>query len=62
MRNLFALGFAAALASQGGLHAAAEVGSKAPPVEPQEWLNTREKVSWSLLQGRVILVEKWATW
>ncbi len=41
---------------------AAEVGSKAPPVEPSKWLNNKGPVSWNDLKGRVILVEKWATW
>ena len=44
-----------------GLFAAASVGSKAPRLEPNEWLNTESRMSWSKLKGRVILVEKWAT-
>ena len=40
---------------------AADVGSKAPAVEPSKWLNTKADLSWSTLKGRVILVEKWAT-
>ena len=42
--------------------AAVEVGSTAPAVEPSEWLNTKGIVSWSALKGRLVLVEKWATW
>ena len=41
---------------------AAEVGSTAPTVEPKEWLNSPGSVSWHSLKGRLILVEKWATW
>lgn len=44
-----------------GLLAKATVGSKAPRLEPKEWLNTKGTMSWSQLKGRVILVEKWAT-
>lgn len=40
---------------------AASVGSKAPALEPSEWLNTKSSLSWSALQGRVVLIEKWAT-
>jgi hypothetical protein len=42
--------------------AAASIGSPAPAVEPSEWLNTKGPTSWKDLKGRVILVEKWATW
>ncbi len=38
------------------------VGSPAPAVEPTEWLNTRGTVSWKDMKGRLVLVEKWATW
>lgn len=41
---------------------AAEVGSKAPALKSTQWLNHKGKVSWSSLAGRVILIEKWATW
>jgi hypothetical protein len=41
---------------------ASEVGSPAPDIEPSEWLNTKTPLSWSQLAGRVILIEKWATW
>jgi len=34
----------------------------APPIEPKSWLNNKTPVSWKSLKGRVILVEKWATW
>jgi hypothetical protein len=48
-----------------GLCAAAravEVGSDAPDFEPSQWLNAKGNVSWKTLKGRVILLEKWATW
>ncbi len=62
MRMFFALALAAMLASQTGLSAAAAVGSPAPKLEPKQWLNSKDAVSWTQLKGRVILVEKWATW
>jgi len=40
----------------------AEVGSSAPALEPTEWLNHTGGLSWKDLKGRVVLVEKWATW
>jgi hypothetical protein len=42
-------------------HASA-VGSPAPAVEPTEWLNSPPGTSWQGLKGRLVLVEKWATW
>lgn len=44
-------------AAAGGL-----VGQKAPTVEPSEWINAKGAVNWQSLRGRLILVEKWATW
>ncbi len=41
---------------------AVNVGSPAPAVEPTEWLNAKKSVSWKGLKGRLVLVEKWATW
>lgn len=41
---------------------ASSVGSTAPALEPTEWFNTSGTVSWKNLKGRLILVEKWATW
>lgn len=54
---------AALLLTAGGssLSADVNVGSYAPPVKPREWLNSPHPVSWNSLQGRVILLEKWAT-
>ncbi len=39
-----------------------EVGTKAPPLKPEKWWNNKGPVSWSALAGRVLLIEKWATW
>ena len=54
--------FAALNLAAGGAALADQVGSKAPEVTPSKWMNTSTKVSWDSLKGRVILVEKWATW
>jgi hypothetical protein len=62
MSRKIGLTLAALLASQAEVSAAAAVGEKAPAVEPKEWLNSKEAVTWNQLKGRVILVEKWATW
>ena len=62
MRTVFALTFAAAVASQSGVLAGVGVGDPAAAVEPKEWLNTKETVSWAKLKGRVILLEKWGTY
>lgn len=35
---------------------------KAPELAPDYWLNTKKEISWSSLRGRVVLVERWATW
>lgn len=62
MSRSFGLALAALLASQAEISAAAAVGEKAPAVEPKEWLNSKDAITWSQLKGRVILIEKWATW
>ena len=38
------------------------VGDKAPEVAPERWFNGGSSLSWDKLKGRVILVERWATW
>jgi thiol-disulfide isomerase/thioredoxin len=35
---------------------------KAPPFQPDQWVNQTEPVSASAFEGRLVLVEKWATW
>lgn len=52
-----ALVLAAATSVQG-----AEVGKIAPELTPSKWLNTNMPVTWEGLVGRVVLIEKWATW
>lgn len=55
----------ASVLAAAGLCAAAravDVGSDAPEVEPSQWLNAKGNVSWKTLKGRVVLLEKWATW
>src|SRR5262245_60047644 len=42
--------------------AASAVGDKASSVEPSEWINGKGSTTWRSLKGRLILVEKWATW
>lgn len=51
---------AACLLMAGSLQAAI-VGSKAPTLEPTDWLNTKGNLTWDALKGRVVLIEKWAT-
>ncbi|MBI4583731.1 MAG: hypothetical protein HY717_06885 [Planctomycetes bacterium] len=53
---------AAFLGSLSGCSDAAALGSKAPALHPSKWLNSSGDLSWESLSGRVILVEKWATW
>jgi hypothetical protein len=54
---------AIALALLFGAGAAAPAfAEKAPSVEPSKWFNGKGEVSWDGLKGRLILVEKWATW
>lgn len=38
------------------------VGTKAPAIQPEQWFNNKGPLTWSDLQGRLILIEKWATW
>ena len=40
----------------------ASVGQKAPPLRPRMWMNNRAPVTARTLQGRLVLIEKWATW
>ncbi|MFQ5653394.1 MAG: hypothetical protein ACE5GW_01520 [Planctomycetota bacterium] len=63
-RPLVACSLLVAFLAAGGAQALAgsEVGDTAPAVEPQGWFNNKGPVSWAELKGRLILVEKWATW
>ncbi len=63
-RRLMMVPLAAALVAAMAVpaFAAAKVGEKAPVLEAGGWLNNKGPVSWERLQGKVILIEKWATW
>jgi hypothetical protein len=56
------LGIGVALVLAAGRAPAGEVGMPAPAVEPAEWLNASPSSTWAGLKGRLVLVEKWATW
>lgn len=62
MMHRFPLSLGVVLVLAGGRVPAGEVGMPAPAVEPTEWLNTSPSSTWAGLKGRLILVEKWATW
>ena len=63
MKLLTVSGLALLLAGLSGAPARASiVGSKAPELDPKEWINGKGNLSWASLKGRVILIEKWATW
>ncbi len=44
------------------LQAGSEVGDAAPPINAGGWINMDANTSWDSLAGKLILVEKWATW
>ncbi|MGQ9592387.1 MAG: redoxin domain-containing protein [Planctomycetota bacterium] len=46
----------------GRVASALEVGDAAVPVAPSEWINAPPGFAWNQLEGRLVLVEKWATW
>jgi len=50
--------FMASMVAPIGTFAAEE----APELKADFWLNTKKEISWSSLRGRVVLVERWATW
>lgn len=39
-----------------------EIGARAPEVEVSKWFNASGPMTWKELNGKVILLEKWATW
>lgn len=41
--------------------AGSDVGTPAPPIRPSHWVNNKVPVTWESLQGRVILLELWAS-
>jgi len=38
------------------------LGSVVPPIDATKWLNTDKTTSWDALNGKVILLDFWATW
>ena len=44
------------------IHAGSEVGDKAPKMTPGGWFNMKAGTTWEDLEGKLILIEKWATW
>ena len=41
---------------------AGEIGEDAPALQPSKWLNVKGPINWQMLQGKLVLIEKWATW
>ncbi|MGE4615053.1 MAG: hypothetical protein AAEJ46_12035 [Planctomycetota bacterium] len=44
------------------VQAGSEVGDVAPALKPGGWVNIDETTTWESLSGKLILIEKWATW
>lgn len=44
------------------VQAGSEVGDAAPPVNAGGWINMDANTTWDSLAGKLILIEKWATW
>ena len=42
--------------------AGSEVGDTAPELKPKGWFNMESGTTWQDLEGKLILIEKWATW
>ncbi len=63
-RRLFVAPLAIALMALAAAptYAGSEVGDKAPALTPGGWLNNKGPVSWDRLEGKLVLIEKWATW
>jgi hypothetical protein len=57
-----ALAIAILLLSSIPADAGSEVGDVAPPLNAGGWINIDTNTSWDSLQGKLILIEKWATW
>jgi hypothetical protein len=64
MRRRFIAPLVAALvvAWAGPAFAGSKVGDEAPALTPGGWLNNQGPVSWERFDGKLVLVEKWATW
>ena len=44
------------------VQAGSEVGDVAPVMKPGGWINMEGTTTWESLSGKLILIEKWATW
>lgn len=44
------------------IQAGSEVGDVAPAMKPGGWINMDATTTWESLSGKLILIEKWATW
>ena len=42
--------------------AGSAVGDVAPTIKPGGWINIEGTTTWESLAGKLILIEKWATW
>ncbi len=42
--------------------AGSEVGDAAPELKAGGWINIESTTNWDTLAGKLILIEKWATW
>ena len=42
--------------------AGSEVGDTAPELKPKGWFNMESGTTWQDLEGKLVLIEKWATW
>ena len=62
MTRSSALGIAILLLSSIPADAGSEVGDVAPALNAGGWINIDTNTSWDSLQGKLILIEKWATW
>ena len=62
MRSTLAILTTLTLGALLGVASPADCGERAPALKPKTWLNSPTAPSWSDFKGRVILVEKWATW
>lgn len=56
------LAAAVALWLAGTVCAQVAVGQKAPEIKAQKWFNTNGELSLAQLQGKIVVVEFWATW
>jgi len=62
MTRSSALAIAILLLSSIPADGGSEVGDVAPALIAGGWINSDTNTSWDSLQGKLILIEKWATW